>query len=335
MNFFGTDTFTYTVNDDDGATSNSATVTVTVTPVSDIAGRRIFYNNSFFDGFSSGAGISDDGAIAPDKEALLPGETADFGNYTSYSRGINGVIVDIEGLGATPTLATIGNFFEFQVGNDNSFASYTTAPAPIEVAVRAGEGAGGSDRVTIIWADNVIEKQWLEITVLANANTGLVSEDVHYWGNAVGETGDNLANTDVSATDQAMTRDNFTTFLTPAGITNPYDFNRDTDVSATDQAIARDNFTTFINVLQLISPPPAPLSSLAASSISSDDLLSLSASSFVVSLTNASPTVSLSPNGQADTTLTDLSLNASSQQTGVNDAALTDLLVQKEKETVE
>ena len=34
-NFFGTDTFTYTVQDDDGAISNIATVTVTVTAVND------------------------------------------------------------------------------------------------------------------------------------------------------------------------------------------------------------------------------------------------------------------------------------------------------------
>ena len=36
-------------------------------------------------------------------------------NYTSYSRGINGVMVDIVGLPAVPTDAD----FEFKVGNDS------------------------------------------------------------------------------------------------------------------------------------------------------------------------------------------------------------------------
>ena len=50
-------------------------------------------------------------------------------------------------------------------------------------------GTGGSDRVTIIWDDNAIEKQWLQVTVKATDNTGLVADDVFYFGNAVGEAG--------------------------------------------------------------------------------------------------------------------------------------------------
>ena len=56
-----------------------------------MVGRQIFYNNSAFDDPATGG--SDDDAIATDKEALLPGETAGFANYTSYSRGINGIKV--------------------------------------------------------------------------------------------------------------------------------------------------------------------------------------------------------------------------------------------------
>jgi hypothetical protein len=40
----------------------------------------------------------DDGAIATDKVALPPGQTGTFANYTSYPRGINGIMVDIQGL---------------------------------------------------------------------------------------------------------------------------------------------------------------------------------------------------------------------------------------------
>ncbi|MCK4276210.1 MAG: right-handed parallel beta-helix repeat-containing protein, partial [Phycisphaerae bacterium] len=150
-----------------------------------VAGRHVFYNNSAWDGNDPAANAADDAAIATDKTALLPNQVATFANYTSYLRGINGVMVDIDGLAGTPTASD----FEFKVGNDNNPGAWPTGPAPTSVAVRAGAGAGGSDRITIIWADNAIEKQWLQVTVLATANTGLATNDVFYFGNAIGETG--------------------------------------------------------------------------------------------------------------------------------------------------
>src|SRR5256885_305653 len=65
--------------------------------MSSVVGRYVFYNHSAFDGNDIAANASDEGAIAVDKNALLPGETAGFVNYTSYSRGINGVAVDVAG----------------------------------------------------------------------------------------------------------------------------------------------------------------------------------------------------------------------------------------------
>ncbi|MCK4276086.1 MAG: right-handed parallel beta-helix repeat-containing protein, partial [Phycisphaerae bacterium] len=69
----------------------------------EVVGRYVFYNNSFFDGNDPAPNACDDGAIATDKTALLPGGTGAFANYTSYARGINGVMVDIENLPAAPT----------------------------------------------------------------------------------------------------------------------------------------------------------------------------------------------------------------------------------------
>ena len=91
--------------------------------------------------------------------------------------------------------------------------------------------------------------------MLANGNTGLPTPHVHFWGNAIGESGNDPANATVNATDQTGARDNFTTFFEPAEIDNLYDFNRDKRVNATDQTIARDNFTSFFTVLQLTEPP--------------------------------------------------------------------------------
>ncbi|HZN68098.1 MAG TPA: hypothetical protein VFB66_22625, partial [Tepidisphaeraceae bacterium] len=41
-------------------------------PVATVAGRHVFYNNSAYDGGSPAADARDDGAVAPDKRALLP-----------------------------------------------------------------------------------------------------------------------------------------------------------------------------------------------------------------------------------------------------------------------
>ena len=63
---------------------------------SSVAGRFIFYNQSSFDGNSAVQGTSDDLAIATDKTAYIPNNTlAVFGNITSFSRGINGIMVDV------------------------------------------------------------------------------------------------------------------------------------------------------------------------------------------------------------------------------------------------
>lgn len=135
-------------------------------PISaEIVGRHIFYNHSAWDGNNVAANEQDDAAIAPEecadphlrKLALLPGQTATFQNYTSYSLGINGIMVDFDRLPGTPTVAD----FEFKVSNTLTPDSWTAAPADPNgddtpnVAVRGvdldGDGTPDIDRVTIIW----------------------------------------------------------------------------------------------------------------------------------------------------------------------------------------
>lgn len=62
-----------------------------------VAGRSFFYNNSKFDGDSAAADAADDAAMASGKAAPLPGGTATAANYSNYSRGINGIMIDIAG----------------------------------------------------------------------------------------------------------------------------------------------------------------------------------------------------------------------------------------------
>ena len=74
--------------------------------------------------------------MAPDKQALLPGQTASFQNYTSYSKGINGIIIDVANLEFLPRV----DDFTFLVGNNNDPSTWTPAPTPTYVNAYPGRG---------------------------------------------------------------------------------------------------------------------------------------------------------------------------------------------------
>ena len=166
-----------------------------------VVGRDLFYHNSpAFDTTGTAQtpmANADDNAIATDKSALLPGQTTTFDNYSSYVFGVNGVMIDIAGLTATPTL----DDFIFKAGNTTDPANWNAAPAPISSSVRVGAGVGGSTRITLVWADNAITGEWLQVTV--KTTLGLAADDVFYFGNAPGESGNDSDNTFVDVSDFA------------------------------------------------------------------------------------------------------------------------------------
>jgi hypothetical protein len=245
---------------------------------SNVVGRYIFYNNSAFNDYQTAPSPDDDNAIAPGlgtfsseepgvelgKTALLPGQTATFANYTSYSKGINGIMIDVDQLGNAAALNAAD--FQFLVGNVQNVSQWVQAPAPESISVRTKDLGDGVvvDRITIIWADynwqepgpqaGTIAKEWLQVTVLPTPDTGLAEPDVFYWGNAIGETGNSTTNAQVSPTDEIAVRNHPQGVLSPAPIYDPYDFNRDTLVSATDQLIVRDNPTALSALILLTAP---------------------------------------------------------------------------------
>lgn len=231
-----------------GVSTTSAAGTINIQNANgSVEGRYVFYNNSYFDS------SSDSDAIATDKSALLPGGTATFANYTSYTEGINGVMIDIEGLGSASNIGA--DDFTFKVGNNNNPSGWSNAPAPSEVSVEAGAGTAGSDRIKIIWANKAITKQWLEVTVLANADTGLAENDVFYFGNAIGDTGDSTLNAQVGISDENRVRNNPRNFLNRPGIDFAYDLDRNGLVNLSDSNAARNNGSNFLTALRLITPP--------------------------------------------------------------------------------
>lgn len=215
--------------------------------------RLVFYNNSRFDGFDSSANANDDPAIASDKEALLPGGTAGLQNYTSYSRGLNGLMVDVVNLRGDLTLSD----FSFRMGNNSDPDTWTDAPQPGSIHHRYDEGNDATDRVTFIWADGALLSKWLEIRIHPGVDSGFLLEDRFYFGNAVGETGD-ASFALVNATDLSRIRANpIGIFDTPATITSLFDINRDGFVNAQDYLITRSNPTSVVNgsALELIQVP--------------------------------------------------------------------------------
>ena len=211
-------------------------------PTPTVMGRHVFYNNSAWDGNDPAANAADDAAIATDKTALVNGQVATYANYTSFSKGINGIIVDATVTGGTASASD----FTFKVGNDSTPSGWSAGPAPASVTIRPGEGDSGSDRITVIWADGAIVGQWLEVTYIP-------ALDVFYFGNAIGETGNPATDAQVTPTDEVYVRNNPATLaVSSASIENAWDFNRDKKVGPTDMIICRNNGTNSSTALQLI-----------------------------------------------------------------------------------
>ncbi len=226
---------------------NSVQVQVTgILPPHVVGDARFFYNRSALDGNDPAANAADDGAIAIDKVPLRPGQKASFAHYTSYSRGLNGVMIDVAGFPGTPAAGD----FTFKQGNDNNPDVWSPAPAPSEIAFRSNGGGGGADRLTLVWPDNAMESQWLEVTLRATATTGLSANEVFYFGNAIGETGNSVSDCNVLVNDALRILNNLSTV--GVEVTNPFDINRTASVLVNDALITLNHLVAGSQALQLL-----------------------------------------------------------------------------------
>jgi hypothetical protein len=225
-----------------------------MTPAS-ITNRRVFYNRSASTAFGNGTD-NPINAIDPTKFALLPGETvATTANYTNYSRGLNGIIVDV----ANPiTLAGIlAGSFQFAMWSafPDSTPNFVSINPAVTVSTFAGGGLNGSDRVKLEFADNAIQNAWLRVTMLANANTGLASNDVFYFGNARLDVTPNTtfpSQVAVNVLDTNLVRARNGT--DPNNVSNIYDVDRSGSVNVLDT-----NATRAGNGVNSLRPFTAPL----------------------------------------------------------------------------
>jgi hypothetical protein len=278
----GVITVNFSAVDTNAAVSNATSTTQIVLAGSQVVGRYTFYNQSGtaaplrYDGNNASINSNDDGAIAFDKVAYIPnGVPSTFSNVISYSKGINGIIIDLAGSHGSIESTD----FIFRVGNNNTpAASWSAAPNPSSISVRAGAGVGGSDRIEIIWNNNAIQKQWLQVVMKTDAGTGTgLSQlagytagygDVFYFGHALANSGqgDSATLSTTDGTDELEARNHAQSVLAFNAI-NVRDYNRDGAVDSTDALLARNNQTTglaganpatrYIN-LAAGSPPNAP-----------------------------------------------------------------------------
>ncbi len=191
--------------------------------------------------------------IAPDIVALLPGGTATRDNFTNYWRGLNRIVIDLEGfLGSSLTNKDL----RFNQGNSNEVTGWKPAPLPESIDVIPGGGINGSTRVVLTWSDkHAIRGQWLETTVLASGAAKLAQDEVFYFGNQIGDVNGAAAGAlvRVDGTDWALIADNYAFAPNSADIANDFDVNRDGRVNLNDNLIVRYNWRAE-GELRMISP---------------------------------------------------------------------------------
>jgi len=208
--------------------------------------RSMFYANAPGTNFGSD-GLAN-AAIDSTRQALLPGQSASIANYSNYQKGLNGIAIDVDKLLSDELSATD---FQFDVWNGiDAGGFFATYVVPTSIQVLAVDSL--ESRIKLVFPDfnpadpsASIHNTWLRITVRANANTGLLADDVFYFGNAIADmyTGNIGSPTTVrvNASDTAAVRLNQSPGINSVGITNFYDVNKDGRVNATDTAIVRLN----------------------------------------------------------------------------------------------
>jgi hypothetical protein len=156
---------------------------LTIVPSAEVASRQVFYHRSTSTVFGDGSG-NPINSIDPTKTALLPGQTASTAHYTNYSRGLNGIVLDLVGTTFLPGISPASFRFASWSNFSNTTPAFVAIYPSVTVSTFAGGGTNGSDRLKLEFPNNAIQNAWLRVTVLANSSTGLVTNDVFYFGNA-------------------------------------------------------------------------------------------------------------------------------------------------------
>ncbi len=153
-------------------------------------------------------------------------------------------------------------------GTYNNVGTWTNpAPTPSGFSVILGGGTGGSDRIEITWGVNAIKNQWLEVDVKADANTGLSSPDIFYFGSAIGDSGEGNSATQitVNGTDVTEQHNNPSNALNVTPIWNPVDIDKSGVVNGSDATLISGNAGFVLHFIKNPTNPFAPARATRAS----------------------------------------------------------------------
>jgi len=223
-----------TITASDGSLPSSITFVVNARVT--LVNRFAYYNNS---GYETAGGVS--AALDTSKTLLRAtgvSQATTSANVINYSRGINGIVLDVAGMPATSLAASD---FVFRVAPSSAGgvvnpSAWGLAPTPTVIHVTPGTATTPA-RVRLEWNDNAIQNTWLQIIVLSNANTGLVDREVYYLGHALGDADLISPTYRVTTNDVAMVRAAVNS--TPVSVSDPRDVDKDRRVTTNDVAYVR------------------------------------------------------------------------------------------------
>ncbi|MDZ4853021.1 MAG: GEVED domain-containing protein [Pirellulaceae bacterium] len=219
-----------------------------VNPLATIQQSYIFYNESNFETVGGVAAAIDNSS----KQLLQSSNVAQattFANVTNYSRGINGLVFDVNNLAAT-TLSTSDFIFRRPTGLVSGIVNPSTwanAPTPSIIDVTPGSPS----RVRIEWLNSTIQDTWLQVILKSNANTGLGAPLVFYIGNAAGEL-NGLAPYRVGTPELSTVQTGVSSELVP--ITDARDIDKSRRVGTTDLSFVQARVSSTIRLDNIIIP---------------------------------------------------------------------------------
>lgn len=206
-------------------------VNITINAVTSVLGGFVYYRGSSFASGGVAAAIDTSKVVA--LETSTP-QTLSYTNLINTTRGINGLVFEMQNLQAT---SLANSDFQFQVSplgafneGANPVSGWASAPNPLSISVSSGP----LRQVVLQWSDAAISNRWLRVTIRANANTGLQQPQTYYIGHLAGETtgldGDGVYRVTVADAVQISGA------VSPVGVavTNVLDLNKDGFVTIAD-----------------------------------------------------------------------------------------------------
>ncbi|MEQ1829828.1 MAG: Ig-like domain-containing protein, partial [Pirellula sp.] len=243
-----------TITASDG--TNTSSTSFTLNALVAVTNRQVYYKGSDYASLGGVGAALDNvkGPLASGMSIIAADRTTSDANKINYSRGLNGMVIDVAGLVATSLTAADFTFRVAPAGASGVVnpSAWANAPAPTNIVVTPGSGLTPA-RIRIEWADNAIQNTWLQVIVKANANTGLSQQSAFYMGHAMAEiTGG--APYRVTAADLSAVHSGISNTIVSVG--DPRDINKDRRVTAADLSAVQSRISNTV-LLNNISVPVA------------------------------------------------------------------------------